>query len=63
MQIKFAGLFLNWEEQYAKIYCSKLIEMGFSAKVVKFQDHYIVAYSYNYFVVKDINLNSIEGYN
>lgn len=40
--ISFAGIALEWTEQYARDYCDKLIEMGFYAKVINDK---FVAYS------------------
>jgi hypothetical protein len=47
--IKFAGLALKWEREYAKQYAEKLNEIGFCAKIIEQGDTCLVAYCYKPF--------------
>lgn len=51
--IRFAGISLNWDQQYAKKYCEKLIEMGYCTKIIDVNPFYIVSYAHKPFSVKE----------
>lgn len=57
--IKFAGFLLNWTHDYAKSYSKKLKEMGYSVRLIKNDEYYIIAYSYKSFTIDE----SIEVFN
>ena len=50
LPIKFAGLYLKWDVEYASSYKKKLEEMGFYAKIIEFEGNSIVAYSHRSFL-------------
>ena len=53
--IRFAGIAAHWTESYAKIYCEKILEMGWCARVMSnnTDDGFFVVYAHRPFCRKE----------
>lgn len=51
--IRFAGISLNWTEDYARSYSKKLKEMDYAVRILQYDTSFLIAYSHRSFSQKE----------
>lgn len=55
--VRFAGLGLSWNQDYAQVFAKYLHEIGYLAKPLDIGKGYVVAYSHKQFSLIDVQAN------